>query len=83
MVKVTIYIHGSEGDVSIDREVTEEENHLLTVIMAQFANARTDQYAPHFEVVNRDKYRKTCSCGEAWADEPGHDNDVENGHKPR
>ena len=54
-MKVTIYIHGSEGDVSIDREVTEEENLFLTVLMAQFANTRTDQYAPHFEVVTRDK----------------------------
>ena len=24
-----------------------------------------------------DAMRRPCSCGEAWADEPGHDNDIE------
>ena len=31
-----------------------------------------------YTITARTAQRRTCSCGEAWADEPGHDHDTQN-----
>ena len=48
-------------------------------VIASVLNGRKDFEDDDLEYNPDGTLRETCSCGEAWADEPGHDNNQDDG----